>query len=87
MYKLALMNVIDFLATEQELVAAINAAIRRGIAENTVEELMNSEAQLPLVYPTAASLYQSELFSLQNRSKVCFLDFGAYACDNDYVIN
>ncbi|KAF7687415.1 ras GTPase-activating-like protein IQGAP2 [Silurus meridionalis] len=54
---------------KQESVAAINAAIRQGIAENTVEELMNSEAQLPLVYPTAASLYQSELFSLQNSSK------------------
>ncbi|KAI5088320.1 ras GTPase-activating-like protein IQGAP2 isoform X1, partial [Silurus meridionalis] len=54
---------------QQESVAAINAAIRQGIAENTVEELMNSEAQLPLVYPTAASLYQSELFSLQNSSK------------------
>ncbi|XP_053336837.1 ras GTPase-activating-like protein IQGAP2 [Clarias gariepinus] len=54
---------------KQESVAAINAAIRKGIAENTVEELMNSEAQLPLVYPTAANLYQSELFSLQNSSK------------------
>ncbi|KAM9446448.1 ras GTPase-activating-like protein IQGAP2 [Clarias gariepinus] len=62
----------DFAEAErrkQESVAAINAAIRKGIAENTVEELMNSEAQLPLVYPTAANLYQSELFSLQNSSK------------------
>ncbi|XP_017307303.1 ras GTPase-activating-like protein IQGAP2 [Ictalurus punctatus] len=62
----------DFAEAErrkQESVAAINAAIRQGIAENTVEELMNSEAQLPLVYPTAANLYQSELFSLQKNSK------------------
>ncbi|TSM85920.1 Ras GTPase-activating-like protein IQGAP1 [Bagarius yarrelli] len=62
----------DFAEAErrkQESVAAINAAIRQGIAENTVELLMNSEAQLPLVYPTAATLYQSELFSLQNSSK------------------
>ncbi|XP_058231429.1 ras GTPase-activating-like protein IQGAP2 isoform X1 [Hemibagrus wyckioides] len=62
----------DFAEAErlkQESVAAINAAIRQGIAENTVQELMNPEAQLPLVYPTAANLYQSELFSLQNSSK------------------
>lgn len=77
MYKLGLMYVIDLLTTEQESVAAINAAIRQGIAENTVKELMNSEAQLPLVYSTAANLYQSELFSLQNSSKVNFLDISA----------
>uniref|UniRef100_A0A668AYC7 IQ motif containing GTPase activating protein 2 n=1 Tax=Myripristis murdjan TaxID=586833 RepID=A0A668AYC7_9TELE len=46
-------------------VAAINKAIRLGNAAETVEELMNPEAQLPLVYQTAANLYQAELFSLQ----------------------
>uniref|UniRef100_A0A668AUD9 IQ motif containing GTPase activating protein 2 n=1 Tax=Myripristis murdjan TaxID=586833 RepID=A0A668AUD9_9TELE len=45
--------------------AAINKAIRLGNAAETVEELMNPEAQLPLVYQTAANLYQAELFSLQ----------------------
>uniref|UniRef100_A0A673NLD9 Ras GTPase-activating-like protein IQGAP1 n=1 Tax=Sinocyclocheilus rhinocerous TaxID=307959 RepID=A0A673NLD9_9TELE len=50
---------------KQEVVAAINAAIRRGIPEETVEALLNPEAQLPIVYHTAASLYQAELFSLQ----------------------
>uniref|UniRef100_A0A673NH71 Ras GTPase-activating-like protein IQGAP1 n=1 Tax=Sinocyclocheilus rhinocerous TaxID=307959 RepID=A0A673NH71_9TELE len=50
---------------QQEVVAAINAAIRRGIPEETVEALLNPEAQLPIVYHTAASLYQAELFSLQ----------------------
>lgn len=73
------------MATEQESVAAINAAIRQGIAENTVEQLMNSEAQLPLVYPTAANLYQSELFSLQSSSKVSFLD--ETVDEKEYVIN
>uniref|UniRef100_A0A668AD46 IQ motif containing GTPase activating protein 2 n=1 Tax=Myripristis murdjan TaxID=586833 RepID=A0A668AD46_9TELE len=48
-----------------EAVAAINKAIRLGNAAETVEELMNPEAQLPLVYQTAANLYQAELFSLQ----------------------
>uniref|UniRef100_A0A7N8Y191 IQ motif containing GTPase activating protein 2 n=1 Tax=Mastacembelus armatus TaxID=205130 RepID=A0A7N8Y191_9TELE len=48
-----------------EAVAAINTAIRLGNAAATVEELMNPEAQLPIVYQTAASLYQAELFSLQ----------------------
>uniref|UniRef100_A0A8C7GZ34 IQ motif containing GTPase activating protein 2 n=1 Tax=Oncorhynchus kisutch TaxID=8019 RepID=A0A8C7GZ34_ONCKI len=46
-------------------IVAINAAIRHGIAAETVEELMNPEAQLPIVYQTAANLYQTELFSLQ----------------------
>ncbi|XP_062874278.1 ras GTPase-activating-like protein IQGAP2 [Trichomycterus rosablanca] len=54
---------------KQESVASINAAIRLAIPEKTVEELQNPEAQLPLVYPTAANLYQSELSSLQNSSK------------------
>uniref|UniRef100_A0A8C4P0Z5 IQ motif containing GTPase activating protein 2 n=1 Tax=Dicentrarchus labrax TaxID=13489 RepID=A0A8C4P0Z5_DICLA len=44
---------------------AINTAIRLGNAVETVEELMNPEAQLPIVYQTAANLYQAELFSLQ----------------------
>uniref|UniRef100_A0A7N6FKH9 IQ motif containing GTPase activating protein 2 n=1 Tax=Anabas testudineus TaxID=64144 RepID=A0A7N6FKH9_ANATE len=48
-----------------EAVAAINTAIGLGNAVKTVEELMNPEAQLPIVYQTAANLYQSELFSLQ----------------------
>uniref|UniRef100_A0A8C8FCZ2 IQ motif containing GTPase activating protein 2 n=1 Tax=Oncorhynchus tshawytscha TaxID=74940 RepID=A0A8C8FCZ2_ONCTS len=46
-------------------IVAINAAIRHGIAAETAEELMNPEAQLPIVYQTAANLYQTELFSLQ----------------------
>ncbi|XP_035292082.1 ras GTPase-activating-like protein IQGAP2 isoform X1 [Anguilla anguilla] len=50
---------------KMDAVAAINAAIRRGDASETAEELMNPEAQLPIVYQTAANLYQSELFSLQ----------------------
>ncbi|XP_016106428.1 ras GTPase-activating-like protein IQGAP2 isoform X2 [Sinocyclocheilus grahami] len=50
---------------KQEAVVAINAAIRRGVPEETVEALLNPEAQLPIVYHTAASLYQAELFSLQ----------------------
>uniref|UniRef100_A0A8C6P415 IQ motif containing GTPase activating protein 2 n=1 Tax=Nothobranchius furzeri TaxID=105023 RepID=A0A8C6P415_NOTFU len=52
-------------STEHEAVARINAAIRLGIAVETVEELMKLEALLPIVYQTAANLYQAELFSLQ----------------------
>ncbi|XP_077600730.1 ras GTPase-activating-like protein IQGAP2 isoform X1 [Stigmatopora nigra] len=48
-----------------EAVSAINTAIRLGDALETFEELADPEAQLPLVYPTAANLYQNELFSLQ----------------------
>uniref|UniRef100_A0A673H723 Ras GTPase-activating-like protein IQGAP1 n=1 Tax=Sinocyclocheilus rhinocerous TaxID=307959 RepID=A0A673H723_9TELE len=53
------------LVNKQEAVVAINAAIRRGVPEETVEALLYPEAQLPIVYHTAASLYQAELFSLQ----------------------
>ncbi|XP_041856233.1 ras GTPase-activating-like protein IQGAP2 [Melanotaenia boesemani] len=58
----------DFAEAEKrklEAVSRINTAIRLGDALETVEELMNPEAQLPIVYQTAANLYQSELFSLQ----------------------
>uniref|UniRef100_A0A8C8FDR7 IQ motif containing GTPase activating protein 2 n=1 Tax=Oncorhynchus tshawytscha TaxID=74940 RepID=A0A8C8FDR7_ONCTS len=53
-----------------EAIVAINAAIRHGIAAETAEELMNPEAQLPIVYQTAANLYQTELFSLQIQGQV-----------------
>uniref|UniRef100_A0A3B3T8H4 IQ motif containing GTPase activating protein 1 n=1 Tax=Paramormyrops kingsleyae TaxID=1676925 RepID=A0A3B3T8H4_9TELE len=49
-------------------VERINAAIRAGVAEDTVAELMNPDAQLPQVYPSAAGLYQRELASLQQQS-------------------
>uniref|UniRef100_A0A4W4EP52 IQ motif containing GTPase activating protein 2 n=1 Tax=Electrophorus electricus TaxID=8005 RepID=A0A4W4EP52_ELEEL len=52
-----------------EAMVTINAAIRRAVPEETVEQLQNPDAQLPIVYPTAASLYQSELFSLQGSSQ------------------
>uniref|UniRef100_A0A671TJ70 IQ motif containing GTPase activating protein 2 n=1 Tax=Sparus aurata TaxID=8175 RepID=A0A671TJ70_SPAAU len=60
---LSLMTLLSLL--RQSAVAAINKAIRLGNAMETVEELMNPEAQLPIVYQTAANLYQTELFSLQ----------------------
>uniref|UniRef100_A0A8C3AD44 IQ motif containing GTPase activating protein 2 n=1 Tax=Cyclopterus lumpus TaxID=8103 RepID=A0A8C3AD44_CYCLU len=50
---------------KSKAVAVINTAIRLGNAVVTVEELMNPEAQLPIVYQSAANLYQIELFSLQ----------------------
>ncbi|MEQ2282850.1 Ras GTPase-activating-like protein iqgap1 [Ameca splendens] len=58
----------DFAEAEKrklEAVAQINTAIRLGNAVETVEELLNPEAQLPIVYQSAANLYQAELFSLQ----------------------
>ncbi|XP_029366292.1 ras GTPase-activating-like protein IQGAP2 isoform X1 [Echeneis naucrates] len=58
----------DFAEAEKrklDAVAAINTAIRLGDAVETAEQLMNPEAQLPIVYQTAANLYQAELFSLQ----------------------
>ncbi|KAG7278331.1 hypothetical protein CRUP_029936 [Coryphaenoides rupestris] len=58
----------DFAEAEKrklEAVAAINAAVRLGRGGADHEELLNPEAQLPIVYQTAANLYQAELFSLQ----------------------
>uniref|UniRef100_A0A4W6C9B7 IQ motif containing GTPase activating protein 1 n=1 Tax=Lates calcarifer TaxID=8187 RepID=A0A4W6C9B7_LATCA len=55
-------------ANEIAAVERINAAIREGVPEKTVEELMNPDAQLPEVYPSAADLYQRELSSLQQQS-------------------
>uniref|UniRef100_A0A670ZE08 IQ motif containing GTPase activating protein 1 n=1 Tax=Pseudonaja textilis TaxID=8673 RepID=A0A670ZE08_PSETE len=49
-------------------VEQINMAIRNGLSEKTVVELMNPEAQLPPVYPFAAELYQKELATLQQQS-------------------
>ncbi|XP_013918390.1 PREDICTED: ras GTPase-activating-like protein IQGAP1 [Thamnophis sirtalis] len=55
---------------QQKLAAVeqINVAIRNGLSEKTVMELMNPEAQLPPVYPFAAELYQKELATLQQQS-------------------
>ncbi|XP_053317929.1 ras GTPase-activating-like protein IQGAP1 [Spea bombifrons] len=49
-------------------VVRINNAIRKGVAEETVQELMNPDAQLPEVYPFAQNLYQNELATLQQQS-------------------
>ncbi|XP_018613911.2 ras GTPase-activating-like protein IQGAP2 isoform X1 [Scleropages formosus] len=57
-----------------EAVTAINEAIRRGNSTETVEELRNPEAQLPIVYQNAASLYQSELFTLQRQNPRLYLE-------------
>uniref|UniRef100_A0A673Z4Y1 IQ motif containing GTPase activating protein 1 n=1 Tax=Salmo trutta TaxID=8032 RepID=A0A673Z4Y1_SALTR len=53
---------------KEQAVERINAAVRAGVPENTAAELMNPDAQLPEVYPSAADLYQRELTSLQQQS-------------------
>ncbi|PNI30218.1 IQGAP3 isoform 2 [Pan troglodytes] len=50
-------------------VQRINKAIRRGVAADTVKELMCPEAQLPPVYPVASSMYQLELAVLQQQQQ------------------
>ena len=55
-------------STVLHAIERINDAIRAGVPEKTVEELMNPDAQLPQVYPGAADLYQRELLSLQQQS-------------------
>lgn len=49
-------------------VVRINDAIRKGVAGETVQELMNPDAQLPEVFPFAEELYQRELATLQQQS-------------------
>uniref|UniRef100_A0A8C5U3M2 IQ motif containing GTPase activating protein 3 n=1 Tax=Malurus cyaneus samueli TaxID=2593467 RepID=A0A8C5U3M2_9PASS len=46
-------------------VSRINAAVRRGVAAETLEALLDPTAQLPHVHPTAAPLYQHQLGLLQ----------------------
>lgn len=55
-----------------ELIAVdnINTAIRNGEPNKTTDALMRPEAQLPEVYPSAAAVYQSELFNLQQQNPV-----------------
>lgn len=50
-------------------VQRINKAIRRGVAADTVKELMYPEAQLPPVYPVASAVYQQELAVLQRQQQ------------------
>ncbi|XP_006895969.1 PREDICTED: ras GTPase-activating-like protein IQGAP3 [Elephantulus edwardii] len=50
-------------------VRRINSAIQRGVAADTVKELMCPEAQLPPVYPFASALYQQELAVLQRQQQ------------------
>uniref|UniRef100_A0A8C9SZP4 IQ motif containing GTPase activating protein 2 n=1 Tax=Scleropages formosus TaxID=113540 RepID=A0A8C9SZP4_SCLFO len=67
-------TVVGSVSIELEAVTAINEAIRRGNSTETVEELRNPEAQLPIVYQNAASLYQSELFTLQRQNPRLYLE-------------
>ncbi|KAF4021228.1 hypothetical protein G4228_013169 [Cervus hanglu yarkandensis] len=50
-------------------VQRINKAIRRGVAADTVKELMCPEAQLPPVYPSASAVYQQELAVLRQQQQ------------------
>lgn len=50
-------------------VQRINEAIRRGVAEDTVRELMCPDAQLPPVHSFASAFYQRELVVLQRQQQ------------------
>ncbi|XP_049490744.1 ras GTPase-activating-like protein IQGAP3 [Panthera uncia] len=50
-----------------QAVCRINGAIRRGVAADTVAELMCPEARLPPVCPRAPAVYQQELAVLQQQ--------------------
>ncbi|KAF6293016.1 IQ motif containing GTPase activating protein 3 [Rhinolophus ferrumequinum] len=52
-----------------QAVARINRAIQRGVAADTVKELMSPEAQLPPVHPEASAVYQQELAVLQRQQQ------------------
>ncbi|XP_040854412.1 ras GTPase-activating-like protein IQGAP3 isoform X2 [Ochotona curzoniae] len=52
-----------------QAVRRINKAIQRGVAADTVRELLCPEAQLPPVYPSAAAVYQQELALLQRQQQ------------------
>ncbi|XP_036297872.1 ras GTPase-activating-like protein IQGAP3 isoform X1 [Pipistrellus kuhlii] len=50
-------------------VRRINKAIQKGVAADTVKELMCPEAQLPPVYAFASAMYQQELAVLQRQQQ------------------
>uniref|UniRef100_A0A8C5UYN2 IQ motif containing GTPase activating protein 3 n=1 Tax=Microcebus murinus TaxID=30608 RepID=A0A8C5UYN2_MICMU len=52
-----------------QAVRRINKAIQRGVAADTVKELLCPEAQLPPVYPFASAMYQQELAVLQRQQQ------------------
>uniref|UniRef100_A0A8D0H7B2 IQ motif containing GTPase activating protein 2 n=1 Tax=Sphenodon punctatus TaxID=8508 RepID=A0A8D0H7B2_SPHPU len=54
-------------------VDGINTAIRNGDPNRTVAALMKPAAQLPDVHPFAASVYQTELFNLQQQNAATYL--------------
>uniref|UniRef100_A0A8C3F2U4 IQ motif containing GTPase activating protein 2 n=1 Tax=Chrysemys picta bellii TaxID=8478 RepID=A0A8C3F2U4_CHRPI len=58
-------------ALQFKLVAVdhINTAIRNCDANKTLVALMKPEAQLPVVHPFAAAVYQTELFNLQQQNR------------------
>ncbi|XP_044876439.1 ras GTPase-activating-like protein IQGAP2 isoform X1 [Mauremys mutica] len=62
-------------ALKLKLVAVdhINTAIRNCDANKTLVALMKPEAQLPVVHPFAAAVYQTELFNLQQQNAVTYL--------------
>ncbi|XP_047411223.1 ras GTPase-activating-like protein IQGAP2 [Sciurus carolinensis] len=51
----------------------INAVIREGDPANTLLALQKPEAQLPVVYPFAAAMYQNELLNLQKQNIMKYL--------------
>ncbi|KAG2466905.1 ras GTPase-activating-like protein IQGAP2 isoform X1 [Polypterus senegalus] len=61
-------DIVEAHKRKLEAVTRINAAIHNGDASQTVTELMNPDAQLPVIYESVADLYQSELFNLQKQS-------------------
>uniref|UniRef100_G1PDV0 IQ motif containing GTPase activating protein 3 n=1 Tax=Myotis lucifugus TaxID=59463 RepID=G1PDV0_MYOLU len=52
-----------------QAVRRINEAIQKGVAADTVKELMCPEAQLPPVYAFASAMYQQELAVLQRQQQ------------------
>lgn len=62
-----------------QAVRRINKAIQKGVAADTVKELMCPEAQLPPVYPFALTVYQQELAALQQQQGVSSSNAGSCA--------
>uniref|UniRef100_A0A3B3CUN6 IQ motif containing GTPase activating protein 3 n=1 Tax=Oryzias melastigma TaxID=30732 RepID=A0A3B3CUN6_ORYME len=59
---------LDQLLEERQQKALVNVALHGSDPRHTVSCLMNSELQLPQVFPSAADLYHRELQQLQSRT-------------------
>lgn len=70
-----------------QAVRRINKAIQKGVAADTMKELMCPEAQLPPVYAFASAMYQQELAVLQRQQQGVSPRNVGFCCWGDQAVS